>query len=225
MNAKPHRQNSTFQLRYFLAGDCKTPDGAWTLLYGQKIDMEGKLRHVEVQRLRREAKIAKAQEVLDNPESTKSQKLEAQADILEQDADQPVWELNCEAAKQELQDILDLMAELEPLRKYSHLPLLEATEASQREEWLEELKTRAENYMVTQGTIPHDHLNTMRMHPDFEKYLSPFVQQLFERIRNTPPDKIMTLLAPLEVPSVRYEGPQALPLDMPNKTLNYGPRG
>lgn len=186
--------------------------------------MEGKIRHIEVQKLRREAKLAKAQEIIESPASTKSEVLDARADILEQDADLPTWEMNCKAAKQELQDILDLMAELEPLRKYSHLPILEATEAAQREEWLEELKTRAENYMVTQGTIPHDHLNTMRTHPDFSTYLSPFIQQLFLRIHNTSSDKIMTLLAPLEVPSVRYEGPQALPLDVGNK-LNYGPRG
>jgi hypothetical protein len=33
MNAKPHRTNSDFQLRYFLARSCHTPDGARALMY------------------------------------------------------------------------------------------------------------------------------------------------------------------------------------------------
>jgi len=147
-------------------------------MYSQKIDIEGKLRHSEAQRLKREAKIAAAEEILEDPLSKRSQKLEAQAEIVEANADVEIWELNLQGAKNELATIQQIMAELEPMRKYSHLPLLGATEACQREEWLYELKGRAENFLVTQGSIPHDHLNTMKCHPDFEEELIPHIQQI-----------------------------------------------
>lgn len=222
MHAKPHRQNSDFQLRYFLAGDCKTPDGAWCLMYGQKIDMESKIRHSDVQLKRREAKIAKARHTLKTSD-LQHERLEAEADILEQEADTPVWELNLRAAKMELATIERLMAELEPLRKYGHLPLLEASEAAQREEWLEELKVRAENFMITQGTIPHDHLNTMRMHPDFKSHLAPYVTHLLVTMKNVNREDTMTLLAPLEMPSLPYNGPAPIP-QQETQRLNYGPK-
>lgn len=222
MNSKPHRQNSQFQLRYFLAGDCKTADGAWSLMYGQKIDMETKLRHSESQRLRRESKIALAQEIIDDPKATKGQILGAQADIAEQEADTPVWELNLQAAQMELADIENLMAELEPHRKYGHLPLLEATEAAQRDEWLEELKTRAENFLVTQGTIPHDHLNTMRCHPDFKTHLVPHISNLMVEMQNTLPVNILKHIAGLTMPQITYERKE--PEVKEAQILNYSPR-
>ena len=222
MNSKPHRNNSGFQLRYFLAGDCKTADGAWSLMYGQKIDIESKLRHAESQRVRREAKITLAQEIIDDPETTKGAKLNAKADILEQEADVGIWELNLQAAKMELKDIETLMAELEPFRKYGHLPILESTEASQRDEWLEELKTRAENFLITQGTIPHDHLNTMRCHPDFKTHLVPHINQLMIEVHKSSPAHVLNLVAGLTLPSVTYERKE--PEVKEAQIINYTPR-
>lgn len=183
MNSKPHRTNSTFQLKHFLVGDCCTPDGAWNLMYGQKIDIEVKISHSDVQRLRRESKIAAAQEILNNSDSTRAQKLDAEADILEQNAGLHVWELNLQAAKMELADIEEIMEQLEPYRKYSHLPLLEATEAAQEEEWLLTLKTRAENHMIATGGIPPDELRFMRNHPQFEAELVPHIQRLSSNMK------------------------------------------
>lgn len=202
MISKPHRNNSDFQLVYFLAGDCKTPDGAWSLMYGQKIDIESKLRHSEAQRLRRESKIMEARETIADPKSRPSAVLGATADILEAEADVPVWELNLEAAKAELKTINKIMDALEPKRKYGHLPVLEANEMAQREEWLFELQTRAENFVLTQGTIPHDHLNTMRCHPDFKTRIVPFISQLLDTIGapNT-----STLLMKLTTPTLMLE--------------------
>lgn len=178
MNSKPHRTNSDFQLRHFLAGDCKTPDGAWALMYGQKIDIESKIRHSESQRMRRESRIAAAEEVISDLSSKRSACLNAHADILEAQADITTWELNLQAAKNELKTIDGIMAELEPLRKYAHLPTLEASEACQREEWLLELMGRAEMFLVSQGTIPWDHLNTMVCHPDFKTHIVPHINKL-----------------------------------------------
>jgi hypothetical protein len=182
MNSKPHRNNSDFQLRYFLAGSCHTADGAYVLLYSQLVDMEAKVKHQVAQELRREAKLLEIDEILNHPGSTQVQKLNAMADKAEIEANLPVWEMNRVAATQELETIKKLMEELEPLRKYGHLDILAASEATQREEWLGELKHRAENFLLTQGTIPPDQLETMRTHPDFESSIVPHVQQLTQNI-------------------------------------------
>lgn len=182
MVSKPHRTNSDFQLRHFMAGSCHTADGAWALLYGQKIDIEVKIQHAEAQRLRREAAISGAQDIL-NSDAKPSEKMLANADIIEQSAGAEIWEWNTQAAINELATINGLMAELEPLRKHGHLPLLEANEASQREEWLLELQERAENFLLTQGTIPHDHLHTMRCHPDFKTIMAPAIGELMDKMR------------------------------------------
>lgn len=183
MIGKPHRQNSGFQLRHFLVGSCSTPDGAYVLMYGQLIDMQGKLRQAEAQRLRHQAKIAKAQYVIDNRDDHAAHEvLEARADILETEAELPTWDMNLQAAKQELTDIENLMLEIKPHCKYADLPILEMSEAAQQEEWLGELKQRAENFLLTQGTIPHDHFQTMRMHPQFESELVPHLTTVQKRI-------------------------------------------
>ena len=106
----------------------------------------------------------------------------AEVDQIELDGNEETNALNVQAAQDELATIEKLMDELEPLRKYAHLPLLEASEASQRDEWLGELKRRAENFLVTCGTIPHDHFDTMRLHPDFDKEIAPFIRGCAERI-------------------------------------------
>jgi len=182
MLSKPHRTNSKFQLRYFLVGDTKTADGAWALMYGQKIDSEVKVAHIEVQRLRRESKIAAIMETLATPGISKSDELNAQADLLESNAGIHVWELNAQAAKEELADIVELMEEIEPHRKYGHLPLLEALEAGQQEEWLLELKCRVENFIVANGAIPADELRFMRNHPQFESVLIPHIQAVTQNM-------------------------------------------
>jgi hypothetical protein len=175
MESKPHRTNSDFQLRYFMAGSCHTPDGAWMLMYGQKIIIESNLAHSKAQRLRRDAKIEAAQAVIDDAVAPPHAKKSAQADIIEANAELPIWENNVKAACDELATITKLMNELEPKRKYKKLPLLEANEAAQRDEWLGELLERAENFLLMQGTIPHDHFHTMRCHPDFEAKIVPHI--------------------------------------------------
>lgn len=181
MHASPHRQNSDFQLRYFLAGDCKTPDGAYCLLYNQKIDMETKLRHAEAQKRKREARIEKAWYTIQNSQ-LKHEVMEAEADKLEAEADVPVWELNVEGAQRELQTISVLMDEIRPRCQYVHLSILDQAEAAQREEWRLELQRRAENYLMTMQSIPADHFNTMRSHPDFDSHLVPHISEFILKL-------------------------------------------
>jgi len=183
MNSKPHRTNSDFQIKYFLAGSCKTADGAWCLLYDQKISREEVLKVTDAQRIKRDIKRIKAnRKLLSNDEI---EQLEGKLDLIELDASQYGFDMNTEACKQEVQYTTKLMEELEPHRKYGHLSVLEASEAIQEEEWLLELKERCENFMITQGTIPHDHFHTMRCHPQFKAELVPFITKLYTQVTQT----------------------------------------
>lgn len=193
MNSKPHRNNSNFQLKHFMAGSCNTADGAWALLYEQRLDIGVKIEHTKAQGLRRQARMMDAEAVLADPNSTPSQRLAAEADLIECNSVIEGWSKNLQAAEKEYEYITKLMDELEPLRKYKHLPLLEANEAMQREEWLGELKTRAENFLLTAGTIPHDHLNTMRCHPDFEKEIVPHIEAITMRVIDSGGDRTKVL--------------------------------
>jgi len=182
VNSKPHRTNSDFQLRHFLAGSCFTADGAWMLLYGQKIDIEGKLSAARSAALRTRANRIYIASIMENPNVSEVEKLKAEADLVDLEGMQATWEMNVAGAEAELGTIVALMAELEPQRKYADLPLLEASEATQREEWLGELKRRAENFLLTCGTIPHDHFDTMRCHPDFADQIAPFIADFTKRL-------------------------------------------
>lgn len=193
MNSKPHRTNCDFQLKYFMAGSCHTPDGAWALLHDQKIDIAVKIEHTKAQALRRKAKILAAEAILADETSTEVMRLNAEADLLEANSVMEGAYNNLKAAEQEYAYICKLMDDLEPLRKYKHLPFLEANEAMQREEWLGELKTRAENFLLTAGTIPHDHLNTMRCHPDFETHIVPHIDMITQQILNVNGDRTKVL--------------------------------
>lgn len=151
-------------------------------MYGQKIDIETKLRHAESQLLRRQGKIMATQEIIDTPGLKPSEYMLAQADKVEQEADVPTWEMNLRGAKQELEDIVKIMEELKPQCKYADLEILEQSEASQQEEWLLELMKRAENFFLSMGSIPHDHLQTMRSHPEFEEKLVPYIAKIHEKV-------------------------------------------
>lgn len=185
MNSNPHRNNSDFQLRHFLAGSCFTPDGAWMLMYGQMIERETTIKSCEAQKIRREAKILDLQAILSDPTISQTDKMRAQADLIESEALYYTWKTNYEAALMELTTIKNIMSELDPHRKYAHLPLLEANEAAQREEWLGEFKNRVENYMFSIGTIPEDQLRAMRNHPDFQIEILPHIKKVMERLSTT----------------------------------------
>jgi len=175
MHAAPHRNNSDFQLRHFIAGSCHTADGAWAVLYNQKLDIEIKLATTKAQILRREVRRAElSSRVPNNDLETKL----IEADWIEFRSTDGLLELAIEGAERELETIKSLMDEYAPHRKYGHLPVLEATESAQREEWLLEFKNRVENYLLTQGTIPHDQIEAMRQHPDFESEIIPHIKTM-----------------------------------------------
>ena len=180
MHSSPHRNNSDFQLRYFMANNCHTADVAWCLMYEQKLDIQIKLESTKAKQLRRKAKGIEIEEDLKSQDPVKQ--LNAQADLIEWKSGEGMLEMAVLGAEQEIATIEAIMAELEPQRKYAHLPLLEASQAAQREEWLLEFKHRTENYLLSRGTIPEDQLQAMRSHPDFESNIVPFISNIVEKI-------------------------------------------
>lgn len=190
MHSSPHRNNSDFQLRYFMANNCHTADIAWCLMYEQKLDIQLKLEFTKAKELRRKAKRIEIDEGLKSEDPVKQ--LNAQADLIEWNSGEGMLEMAILGAEQEIATIESLMGELEPQRKYAHLPILEASQAAQREEWLLEFKHRTENYLLSKGTIPEDQLQAMRSHPDFESSIVPYISDVLHKI-TTNKDKINLL--------------------------------
>lgn len=190
MHSAPHRNNSDFQLRYFIANNCHTADVAWCVLYEQKLDIFTKLEATKANLVRRKVRKLEIDEKLQS--TNEIDRLNAQADLIDWESCEGMLEMAIKGAEQELTTIESLMAELEPQRKYGHLPVLEASQAAQREEWLLEFKRRTENYLLSIGTIPEDQLNAMRNHPDFEAEIVPHVKQVSYQI-NKSDDKLALL--------------------------------
>lgn len=184
MLARPHRNNTDFQLKYFIAGSCFTADAAWLLMYEQKCDIENKLNFTKANILRNKARKIELDEK-EQSISTEPERLRLEADRMENEQAARNLDLALQGAEMELNTIISIMEELEPQRKYSHLPLLEAGEASQREEWTKEFIHRIENYLLVMGTIPEDQIAAMRKHPDFEKTLIPFMKSTIHKIANS----------------------------------------
>lgn len=178
MHSAPHRNNSDFQLRHFIAGSCHTADAAWNVLYEQMLDIKLKLESTKARILRREAQFITLAEQKNNIQN-EADRLNYEASLIEFKSGEGLLELALAGAERELATIKSLMDELEPYRKYKHLPLLEATEAAQQDEWREEFICRVENYILSQGSIPHDQLDAMRKHPDFESSILPHIKKTF----------------------------------------------
>lgn len=132
-----HWRNSQFQTIHFIIGACHTADEAWR----------------------------KAKEQLEEREMA----LVAQPDgaAIPDDARGRNTMACLDECKREIDFLKDVIARLEPHRKYRDLPDHEAHQACQREEWALEFKFRAENYLLSAGTIPADQLAAMRVHPDW----------------------------------------------------------
>jgi len=182
MNAKNGRVNHDFQLAYFLAGSCHTPDGAYALLCDLRQDRKDALALVKSSSLREQAKRIRAERNLDSTDP--ATRLEAEADIAEMDAHAETLALNIAAAEAELATINALIERIQPHRVFAHLPDAQAHEAAQADEWRLELMRRAENYLLTQQPIPADQFNAMRMHPSFDADIAPHIDRVTYAIKS-----------------------------------------
>lgn len=159
-------------------------------MYEQKLDIQLKLDATRAKVLRRKAKKIEIDKALQS--NDEFIRLNAQADLIEWQSGEGMLELAIKGAEMELATIESIMTELEPQRRYSHLPVLEASQAAQREEWCLEFKRRVENYLLSVGTIPEDQLNAMRNHPDFEHQIVPHVENTMLKI-STSKNKVQLL--------------------------------
>ena len=92
MHSAPHRNNSDFQLRHFIAGSCHTADAAWNLLYEQRLDIIVKREHTKAKILRRRAYWLDLEEQRKNIQTAQDE-LRYEADLLEFNASENILEL------------------------------------------------------------------------------------------------------------------------------------
>jgi hypothetical protein len=175
MHYKTNRQNHDFQIAYFIAGSCQTPDAAYAILCDLREDRSNAIKSFNAHNLRDQAKMIKAQRKLQDDDE--AVRLEGQADIEEMKAMVETTQKNYDAALAELAFIDKCMERLQPLRQYAHLPDAEAHEAAQHEEWKLQLIHTAENHILNSGMIPPDHFATMRMHPSFATEILPALEK------------------------------------------------
>lgn len=159
-------------------------------MYEQRLDIMLKLEATKAKVLRRQARKFEIEAALHSEDEVA--RLKAQADLIEWGSGEGLLEMAIRGAEMEIATITQIMDELQPQRKYAHLPVLEASQAAQREEWCLEFKRRTENYLLSVGTIPEDQLNAMRNHPDFEAEIVPHVQQVMHQI-STAKEKLAVL--------------------------------
>jgi hypothetical protein len=201
MHYSTNRTNHDFQIAYFIAGACHTPDAAYAVLCDLYDNRDDAIKNFESAQLRVRASQIKAQRLLLS--SDEVDVLEGQAIICEIDAMSATVNQNLGAAQAERNFIQVCKDAIEPHRKYASLSLPAAHEAAQQEEWRLEMMFRIENFLLTQGSIPADQFASMRMHPDFATDLLPLInniqrqQQLLQsadiRIRNEAAATLMSL--------------------------------
>lgn len=176
MHYQTNRVNHDFQIAYFIAGSCHTPDAAYSILCDLKEDRENAInmfKASEKRELAKQLKINKLKASAD-PEEV----LEGEALELEMQAMAGTVARNLAAAKAELATIEKCIEKLQPLRVYAHLPDPEAHEAAQHDEWKLELIHRAQNSLLTVGHIAPDQFSTMRMHPAFKTEILPAINHI-----------------------------------------------
>lgn len=212
MHSKNNRVNKNFQIAYFLAGSCHTPDGAYSLLKDLQEDREIALSQLEAGELRKQAKIIKAQRMIDTGEPDLV--LEGQADLAEIKNSEKFSERNIKAAYEELDFINQCIEKIQPHRQFKELSDPEAHEAAQFDEWKLELIDRAENYLLTVGTIPTDHFTTMRQHPAFATEILPAINYARKLITTSPDNETVLNLLTKD----RYDIPKLLEINQINLT-------
>lgn len=160
-----HWRNSDFQKLYFIVGKCHTADEAYRQLMQLKEDREVPIAQYSAQQLRNKAKLLRVCE-------TEYDRVMLEADRIEIESTSKQEKACYEEALRELSVINKMIEDIQPHRKYSHLPDVEAYQACQCEEWELELKYRAENAIITTGSIPTELLATIRLHPSASNLLN-----------------------------------------------------
>ncbi len=210
MHSKTNRTNHDFQIVHFLVGSCHTADGAYALLCDLHEDRDNAIKSYEASKLREQAKIIRAKRMMQSTDEAEA--LEGQADLVEIEAMKATVERNLAAAIAERATIEMCVKRINHLRQFKHLPDAEAHEAAQHDEWKFELIRRAENYILTGGSIPADHFDTMRMHPSFATVLLPAIKEIETKIKT---GNVESILLDREKPEFHLEMKDLLALEAP----------
>jgi hypothetical protein len=191
---KAHRRNTNFQIQAFVEGGCHTPDAAWFTLKEQLEERKRVVRGHEINekiRVHEKRELKRRFDALPEDESKRSiEDLRVEAQWLTWQDNEPVVERMMSAARAELQFIESRIAAIEPQTLYvkrylaGELSFDQAAQLAQPEEWLRELIFRAQNFLMTQGTIPHDHYAAMRRHPEFQQRIWPVISLEMVRLSN-----------------------------------------
>ncbi len=175
-----HWRNSHFQIRHFLAGRAHTPDEAYRVLCELAEERESALEAAHASFLRTDARVQQLrawwrQAACWFVPGLRSSTL---ADLMMLHHDSRRGLELVRVAQAELDYIRTLIAEVQPHRKFSHLPDAEAHQVAQAEQWRLELLWRIENNLVALGTIPPEQLEVMRLHPDWNSTLLPHIDRV-----------------------------------------------
>jgi hypothetical protein len=176
MTVKYNRNNTNFQIAHFIAGNHHTADAAYFALRNLELERQRAVDSIPIAEIKWRAARLKLENKLQS--KLEYERIEAEAELQDLELEIKYYQPLADSARAELAFIQDCIERVQPLRKYSHLPDIEAAEMCQAEEWGLELQRRAENYLLTSGTIPHDHFNTMRLHPAFETQLLPHIEKI-----------------------------------------------
>lgn len=159
----PNRHNSDFQILYNIVGACHTPDAAYALLIAQYDERMMAVAEFELH--------ANAPWYIKLFRPRKSQ--------FAKDLEQRAYQ----AAKREVAFIRQLIERVKPHRKFAHMPEHQAHEMAMLEETRLELIYRAENYLISEGRIPHNQLDAMRQHPEFKESIWPQVLRIGDELK------------------------------------------
>ena len=182
MLSKYHHVNSDFQIMYFLVGSCHTADAAYFLLLDLKENREMAVEAYQVSLLKNKAKRLRLEERLSLFYQNEADYLEDLAALKELDYNEPRSQLLYQETLNELKFINNCIEKVNNKRKLKHLSNSEAAQEMQREEWKLELLKRAQNSLLTTGTIPTDQFDTMRMHPDFIEQIFPSIEKMRQQL-------------------------------------------
>lgn len=195
MISKRHKNNTNFQIAYFVAGSCHTADSAYFLLKDLRDERQTAIDAYDVATLRTKAEEIKAKRLFESDDIT--DKLEGEARLLEIENARKTSRILHLAALDELEFIDKAIKVIEPQRIYKDKPDLEAAELAQYEEWKLELIRRAENEMIcNQGRISTDQFATMRLHPAFKSEILPRIMEVQELLSS--PDGVKELQGQME---------------------------
>lgn len=176
-------QNSNLQIEAWIAGKAHTVWEKYRLLCNQLENRKSALTAVLASGKRVEAKLAKYEHL--QIQGTKWEQLEAEADLLEIQANKEVSDRCIKDAQQEVAFIESLILALEDELEESRIPGCSDSEMFQEvqeEEWRRELLHRAENNYISRifGGFPPEQIDAMRSHPQFDKVILPSLQAMHQ---------------------------------------------